>query len=134
MSREITISVNEYLRLLGSDFELELLNQAGVDNWSGIVEVDYESIREFKKEKMKELGVNEIEKNTELQAKLDKAIEALKFYAGIDNWVCDASVTTSDGKEKYYNSHIIINDDYEEKRKPIGGKRARATLKELGVE
>lgn len=72
--------------------------------------------------------------NTELQAKLDKAIEALKFYAGIDNWVCDASVTTSDGKEKYYNSHIIINDDYEEKRKPIGGKRARATLKELGVE
>lgn len=49
-------------------------------------------------------------------------------------WVCDASVTTSDGKEKYYNSHIIINDDYEEKRKPIGGKRARATLKELGVE
>lgn len=56
MSKKITIKIKEYIKLLLSDFELNLLREAALDNWQGIDEVDYQLIVNFQKEKMKELG------------------------------------------------------------------------------
>lgn len=64
----------------------------------------------------------------ELEVKLAKAVEALRFYGNIDNW---------SSHEHSYPSHPCIDEDDEELTNPHvwhSGKRAREALKEIGDE
>lgn len=68
----------------------------------------------------------------ELQAKLDKAVEALKKYADINNW-CDS-------RDSYQHIVFMDGEDLErvypqgEKSKKVMGKIARETLAELEAD
>jgi hypothetical protein len=42
----VTISTAEYLRLLESDFTLKALQGAGVDNWDGYGEADWDWVEQ----------------------------------------------------------------------------------------
>jgi hypothetical protein len=65
----------------------------------------------------------------DLEAKLAKAVEVLKFYGDGKHW------TTSDHEENIFIK--IVDDDWEHRGTGngfVGGKLARETLKELGEE
>lgn len=67
---------------------------------------------------------------TDLKAKYQRAVEALKFYGGEKNWSCD------EGWDGYLVSGVISINDQESigtsASFEYGGKLARQTLAELG--
>lgn len=66
-------------------------------------------------------------KNYDLEKKLDIAVSALKFYADLNNWICD--------NEDELNFKQICREDYNytfNKTKPrYGGKAAREALEAI---
>lgn len=78
------------------------------------------------------------EEIAELKAKLDVAVQALEFYANRGNWTmngydgCPGIISTDDLCDFDENGVPYFVYDLNDERP--GGKTARATLKELGVE
>ena len=54
--RNVTIPVSEYIRLKERDYEYQLHEEAGVDNWQGRDEVNFSALEEFMDELKKELN------------------------------------------------------------------------------
>lgn len=73
--------------------------------------IDYETFDQLQKQ------------NKELQDKLNKCVEALKFYANEHLW---------DYNENNGLQDRIIISDTDDSKDQIGGKFARQTLKEIG--
>lgn len=72
----------------------------------------------------------------ELEKKLNKATEALRFYADKNNWMYTGEHTFDDVDPYWWGVHASITvKDIEQHNATIqiAGKTARETLKEIGV-
>jgi hypothetical protein len=80
-------------------------------------------------------SVNKLTAQTiELQAKLDKAVEALKYYRNADNWYDSNERTEPNIRTSISDDDEVIGRDDWGDDILLGGKRAREILKEIGVE
>lgn len=55
----VQISKDLYFQLKKAAFEMELFEQAGVDNWDGVDEINWDLVDEFKQELHKKLDATE---------------------------------------------------------------------------
>lgn len=79
-----------------------------------------------------------IEENQSLTSKLQKAVEALKFYGARNNWTMQDRGCTdglpNDIIKNDYSDVTFTEADGDVFTQLCGGAKARATLKEIGVE
>lgn len=84
----------------------------------------------------KAILISEMANSAKMQKNLEKAVEALRFYANKNNWMYTGEYTFDDVDPYWWDVHkSITGADLEEHNATmkVAGKTAREILKEIGA-